>query len=181
VSVVVPEPVPVAEQLHRLFDGAFAAPYSERREDLEPFLALRISSAPYALRALEIVGLATARKIVPLPSTLPAMLGLTAVRGRLLPVYGLDSLLGEEPANRPPRWLALCRGPDPVALAFAEIEGHLLLPRSEVFAAEGSASGRRHVRELVRAGAEVRGVIDVSSLVESIGECVRAQGPIKEG
>jgi chemotaxis signal transduction protein len=180
VSHATPEAVLSAEMSRRAFDGVFAAPLSTRRQDLEPFLTLRISSSAYAVRVLEIAGLATARKIVPLANAVPAMLGLTAVRGRLFPVYCLQALLGDLPPSEPPRWFVLCSGVDPLALGFAELEGHVLLPRSELFAASPGEGRRRHVRELVRAADEVRGVIDVSSLVEAIQERVSAEGPMKE-
>jgi chemotaxis signal transduction protein len=169
-----------AEELRRAFDGAFAAPSEGRRRDLEPLLTLRIASAAYAVRVLDIAGFATARRIVPLTSALPAMLGLTAVRGSLFPVYSLDGLLGDEAATEPPQWFLLCGHADPVALAFARFEGHVLLSPSERLAVNAGDGQRKHVRELVRVADEVRGVIDVSSLVELIQERVSASRPIKE-
>jgi chemotaxis signal transduction protein len=177
---VAPEAVLVPEQMRRVFDRAFAAPYSERRQDLEAFLTLRISTTAYALRVLGIAGLASARKIVPLGNAFPAMLGLTAVRGRLFPVYSLAALLGAEPAGDAPRWLVLCAGVDPVALGFTELEGHVLLPRSAIFATTGGGGERTHVRELVHAEDRVRGIIDVSSLVATIHGMIRAHRPSKE-
>jgi chemotaxis signal transduction protein len=185
VSVVVPGSVLSAEPLRRAFDRTFATPTAERAEDLESFLTLRIGSTGYAMRVLAIAGLTNARRIVPLAGARPAMLGLTAVRGRLFPVYSLEALVGEESASAPPRWFVLCAGADPLALGFAQFEGHVLLPRSEVFAAGGGERGRGHVRELLRAADEVRAVIDTSSLVEAIraetiGQSMSAVGPLKE-
>lgn len=169
-----------AEELRRAFYGAFAAPSEERRLDLEPLLTLRIGSAAYAVRVLDIAGFATARRIVPLGSPLPAMLGLAAVRGSLFPVYSLEALLGDQATSEPPQWFLLCGHADPVALAFAHFEGHVLLSRSERLATSAGEGPRRHVRELVRVADEVRGVIDVSSLLETIQERVSASRPIKE-
>jgi chemotaxis signal transduction protein len=169
-----------AETLRRAFDSAFASPFPERREDLDAFLTLRVSSTAYTMRVLEIAGLAPARSIVPLPSALPALLGLTAVRGSVYPVYCLEALLGGEPANESPGWFVLCEGTHPVALAFAQLEGHVVLSRSEFYPANRDEGPRRHVRELVRVADEMRGVIDVASLVEAIHERVSAGMPIKE-
>lgn len=169
-----------AEELRRAFDDAFAAPSEGRRQDLEPMLTLRIGSAAHAIRVLDIAGFAAARRIVPLGSPLPAMLGLAAVRGTLFPVYSLEALLGDEAASEPPQWFLLCGQADPVALAFAHFEGHVLLSRSERLATSAGEGPRKHVRELVRVADEVRGVIDVSSLLETIQERVSASRPIKE-
>jgi chemotaxis signal transduction protein len=166
--------------LRRAFDSAFAAPSSKQGQELQRFLMLRIASRGYAMRVLEIAGFATARKIVPLASALPALLGLTALRGRFLPVYSLERLLGVESADVPPRWFVVCGGADPVALGFAEFEGHVLLSRPEVFAATDGASPRKYARELVRTADGVRGVIDVSSLLEAIRQRVSASEPVKE-
>ncbi len=179
-TVAAPGSMLSAEELRRAFDGAFAAPSEGRRQDIESFLTLRIASAAYAVRVLDIAGFATARPIVPMVSALPAMLGLAAVRGTLFPVYGLEALLGEEPTSESPGWFLLCGDTDPVALAFTVFEGHVLLPRPERLAAGAGEGQRRHVRELVRAGGEVRGIIDIGSLVEAIQERVAASRPPKE-
>jgi chemotaxis signal transduction protein len=179
-KVVTPGPMLSAEELRRTFDGAFAMPSEARRQDLEPLLTLRIASAAYAVRVLDIAGFATARRIVPLGSPLPAMLGLAAVRGILFPVYSLEALLGDQTTSAPPRWFLLCGHQDPVALAFADFEGHALLSRSEWRATSGGEGRRKHVRELVRMADEMRGVIEVSSLLETIQERVSASRPIKE-
>ena len=177
-SIVTPEEAASAsaEQLRRAFDQGFSVGHAEKRADAEPFVTLRVGSTAYALAVHEIAGFAAARKIVPLPSALPGLLGLTAVRGGLWPVYGLESLLGGE-ADEPPRWLILCRGADPVALGFARFEGHALLSRSARFAASEGQGLRAHVRELVRADDGVRGVIDVDSVVMAIQKRV---GPSNE-
>lgn len=176
-SAMEPRSAPSAQHLRRQFDDGFAEPASERRQDFEPFLTLRIASTAYAVRLSEIAGFAAARKIVPLTSRLPGMLGLAAVRGSLLPVYCLEALLHDEAAAEP-RWFLLCRGQEPMALSFAQFEGHVLVPRSARLAAKGAEG--RHVQELVQVDNEVRGIIAVSSLAEAIRESVAAQRPVKE-
>jgi chemotaxis signal transduction protein len=173
------EPGLSAGQLRRAFDAGFAVPPVERRADLEPFLALRIASTAYAVRLLEIAGVAPATKIVRLASDLPGMLGLAAVRGVLLPVYDLQALLGGEPATGLPSWFLLCGRVDRVALSFSGFEGHVLVSRADVHAADGESRGR-HVRELARVSGAVRAVIDVHSLVGAIQQRVPAVGPTKE-
>jgi chemotaxis signal transduction protein len=164
-------------ELRREFDAVFAAPPAEEGTPLVPFLTFRIASIGYALRVLDLAGVLAARKIVPLASRLPGLLGLSAVRGTLLPVYDLGTWLGASEAETP-RWFVLCGSPHPVALAFGHFEGHVLLDASERLPASGREG--RHVRELVRTGTEVRGVVDLSSLLVAIEEAVAAQGPLKE-
>jgi chemotaxis signal transduction protein len=180
VSVMAPGSRLSAGELRRAFDGAFAAPSEGPARDLESFLTLRVASAGYAVPVLDIAGFAAARRIVPLASALPALLGLAAVRGTLLPVYGLEALLGDVASTEPPRWFLLCGRQDPVALGFARFEGHVRLSRSERLGTDAGEGPRMHVRDVVRVAGEVRGVIDLSSIVEVIEERVSGSRPIKE-
>ncbi len=167
-----------AELLRRAFDDAFARSTVERRQDAEPYLALRVAATPYAIAVRQIGGFAPARKIVPWASPLPAMLGITAVRGRLYPVYSIEALLAQS-TNDEPRWLILCGGAEPVALSVAAFEGHVQVPSAARFAVGDDHKHLRHVQELVRIFDEVRGVIHVPSLLDAIKARV-ASGLTKE-
>jgi chemotaxis signal transduction protein len=167
-----------ADELRQRFDLAFAAPPVERDRGFEPLLAVRIGAAAYALRVPEIAGFAAARKIVPLPSRIAGMLGLAGLRGVVVPVFSLAAWIGYSGGEDPPRWFALCGGADPIALAFADFDGYLELPRSAL--SDAADAGRMHVRQVVRAQGEVRGVIDVPSVVKAIQEKVAAAHAIKE-
>jgi purine-binding chemotaxis protein CheW len=107
------------------------------------------------------------------------MLGLAGIRGNLVPVYALAALLGHE-AREPPRWFALSSGSDRVALAFAELEGYLERPRSEVRAAAEGEARRAHVRERLHAPDGVRAIIELASLAAAIEERVATATVIKE-
>jgi purine-binding chemotaxis protein CheW len=169
-----------AEELRRAFDANFAAPPARRIEDIEQLLALRIGGTAYALPVLDIAGYSAARPIVAIPSPIPELLGLAGVRGTLLPVYSLEALLGRPVGSEPPRWFVQCKGADPVALGFSVFEGHLDLPRSGIRATTGGEDAARHVRRLLRAGDEVRAVIDVASVLKAIRERVAALESSKE-
>jgi chemotaxis signal transduction protein len=173
-------PLAPAEQLRREFDAAFAARPSDVADGLEAFVALRIGGDPYLARMVEIVGFAAARKIARLPGSPPALLGLAGVRGAVVPVYGLDVLLGYPPAHDVPRWFVLCGGADVAALAITDFEGHVRLPRARLPASAQHPSGRRHVGELVRVGDETRAVIDVASVVTAIEDMVASSRTTKE-
>ena len=179
-------PGAVVEELRRRFDAAFVVAPVDRDEDLESFLAVKIGNEKYALRVRDVTGFAAARKIVPLPSPIAEMLGLAGIRGSVVPVFSLAAMIGYEQAQDPPRWFLLCRAAEPIALGFDEFEGYLELPsadRSELAeAGDGDAprASRDHVRHVVRARGEVRGVIDVPSVVTAIEAKVAAALAVKE-
>ena len=175
-----------ADEMRRRFDRAFAAAPVDRSEDLDAFLAMRIDGDGYALRVREVAGFAAARKIVPLPSPIAELLGIAGIRGSVVPVFSLAALLGYARADESPRWFVLCAGAEPIALGFRDFDGYLELPRPDVSAlgeggeASDRGAGRAHVRHVVRAPGEMRGVIDVPSVVRAIQGKVAAAAAIKE-
>jgi purine-binding chemotaxis protein CheW len=166
--------------LRRAFDHTFASPRGQARDEVEQLLAIRVAGHPCALKVREIAGLATGRRIVSLPSQLPELLGIAGIRGALVPVYGLSALLGYDQGTAQHRWLVQCGTEEPIALAFEEFEGHLRAPRSDVYVANRTEAARRHVKEVVRAGAMVRAVVDIASVVEAVKARGRPGNPSKE-
>src|ERR1700748_3867166 len=110
--------------LRAAFDGAFAEPPPRGEEALEKFLAVRAGGGLFAFRLAEIAGVAVDRKLTPLPSPVPELLGLTGLRGRLVPVYSLTALLGGAPESAAGRWLVLVADGH-VALATEGVAGYL--------------------------------------------------------
>ena len=157
-----------AAELRRAFDQTFAAPPGVAAEPLEDFLGVRVAGDLYALRVRELSALAKSGKIVPLPSRVPELLGLTGVRGALVPVYDLAALLGYGSAGENLRWLALCGAHDAIGLAFHEFEGHFRTSRSSVFAAERADAKREHVAEFVRTGTAVRAILNLPSVLAAV-------------
>lgn len=165
--------------LRGAFDQAFASPPSVVAEETEDLLLIRIGGDPYALRSREMTGLSTGKKIAPLPSARPELVGIVGIRGSLLPVYSLAVLLGYGAHPASSRWLALWRGAAPVGLAFQEFEGFARARRADMHAAEG-ASARRHVRAVARLGEGARPIVDISSTIEVITLRAGAAGSSKE-
>lgn len=174
-------PAKTAEALRREFDASFARTPAAEAEAAEDLLALRVAGAPYAIRVREIRGVAAARKVVPLPTRLPELLGLTGMRGELIPVYSLAALLGYARDAGPPRWLAFGGGRGLVALAFDAVDGHLRVSPSDLHAAAETGPGRAHVPEIVRIGAEARPLIRVSSVLEDLSQRIGRAQPAQEG
>lgn len=156
-----------AEALRRAFDAAFAAPPRPARDALVPLLAVRVGGEPMALRVLELAGLVEARRIVPVPSRRPELLGVSGLRGAVVSVYGLARLVGrgDEPE---PRWIALAGGEERVGLAVATLEGHLLVRPDELSPVAAAGEARPHVREILRLERGSRPVLSVPSLLRAI-------------
>lgn len=156
-------------EIRRGFDESFAVALPEQLSKGEPMLAITIEGEPFALRAQEISGVAVSKeKIVPVPSRIPELLGLTGIRGVVVPVFSLARLLGFDSERSQAHWLVFCgERQAPIALAFEAIDRLVEVSPSDVFARE-EALGHRYVNATLREGATLRGVIGISALVEHI-------------
>jgi chemotaxis signal transduction protein len=162
------------------FDQAFALPPAVLAQETEDVLLVRIGGDPYAMHSRDLSGLATGKKIAPLPSRRPELIGIVGIRGNLVPVYSLMTLLGYGANSPSSRWLALSRGPGAAGLAFQEFEGFVRVRKEDVHAAE-SLNARRHIREVVRSGELTRPVVDIASVLEALRAHAGSAGPTKEG
>jgi purine-binding chemotaxis protein CheW len=156
-----------ATALRRGFDLSFAAerqPDSAPRED---FLGIRLQDEPYAIRLSEISGLFACQQIAPVPSDIPALLGLAGFRGAVVPVYDLNNLLGHS-RSETTRWLAIAAG-TPVALAFDVFDGHIRVFREAIVARASNDISRQHVREFARTANLVRPIVHIPSVLDAIG------------
>ena len=164
-----------AGSLREAFDRAFAvAPriHDDNREDL---LGIAIAGEPYALRLSAVAELVAGRPVTRLVGGAPGLLGIAGLRGALVPVFDLAALLGRDD-RVPPRWLALTTGEPRVALAFAQLDGHLRVPR-EAIAADADAGARRHVRDVVRTGDLLRPIVHVASILDTLAAHAAASPP----
>lgn len=165
-----------ALELRRAFDDSFARPARGRVADVERLLQLRCGADAHAFRLRDIGGLTAARKIVPIASAIPEVLGLAGVRGNLVPVYSLAALLGYGSESEAPRWFVSVREGEPIAFGFARLEGYVELATSALHAGKAP---RTHVQALAHRQAEngqqTIAVLDVASLVAAIQQ--RAQEP----
>jgi purine-binding chemotaxis protein CheW len=149
-----------AAALRREFDAQFAgAPRAI--PDTEDFLLVRVGARPYALRLVQLGGIAKGRVLVSAPARSPGFLGLAGIRGMVVGVYGMATLLsGEERASSTP-WLALSGGDDPVALAFEQLDAFARVESSSVHDdADGDAPGRL-TRGVLKTPLAARPVVDL--------------------
>ena len=156
-----------AAALRDAFDGTFARPPVSGNTEAEDLLAIRVAGQPYALRLNEITGLVSQSPVVAVPAGTPALLGVTGIRGAVVPVFDLPLLLGFAPDPDPP-WLVLCGAEPAIGLAFAGFEGYLRLD-PEAFQTGGDATPRDpFVQTLVATADGVRAVLSVPRLITAI-------------
>jgi hypothetical protein len=163
-------------ELRRAFDANFSERHPEADLAVERFLAVRACGALFAFRLSEIAGVAVDRKLTPLPTPVPELLGLTGVRGRLVPVYSLTALLGGAAESDVARWLVLV-AEGRIALATQGIASYL-----SGHARDLVPSSRRDdpCPETLTVAGDSYGVVGVPSLVKNIAARVAAVRPRQE-
>lgn len=136
-----------AATLRAEFDNAFARAADATHPAADGFLHVRVGGDGYALRVLEFEEITRAARVVPLPSSDPAFVGLTSLRGAMVPVFSPAVLLGYPSPAVPGSWLARCRHAEGmIAFAFEATEGFTrTAPYSRPFSEGGGA-----VRPLLR-------------------------------
>jgi chemotaxis signal transduction protein len=164
-----------ANELARAFDEDFARPIAPRAVSAEDLLAIRIGADPYAMVRGELGGLFADRPVTLLPGDTPGLLGISGFRGALVPVYDLIAVIGGSRATTAtPRWLVVAAGVQ-VALAFDHFEAYARVPREAIATEVGAAAG--HARRAARFADELRPILDVASIVESLRARARARNP----
>ncbi|MBI1776730.1 MAG: chemotaxis protein CheW [Proteobacteria bacterium] len=157
-----------AATLRRAFDGVFAeAPRVESRLFVN-LLLLRAGDAAYALRLSDIAGLHRGLRISRLPSPTPMLLGISAFRGGIVPVYDLRALLGHVPAADA-RWVVLAGQAPAFGLAFDEFEGQVRVPSEAIAPADRPGAAQGLVREMARVDQRVRSILHMPSVIETVG------------
>ncbi len=167
-------------ELRRAFDRSFALPPPVASEELEDLLAIRVAGDPYAVRLRDIAGVVAGRRVVPIPAAAPDLLGLAGIRGGVVPVFGLASILGYGQAPGAPRWLLLCGAEDPIALGFADFEGYLRVPKSALHADENVRRARHYLTEVASMDTGARAVIGIPLVVATIRNRSGRNRPAKE-
>jgi len=158
------DPREAALRLRREFDASFARAPAVEREVRADYLAIRAGGDPYAVRVAEIAGVHADRTVVPVPSAVPALLGLLGLRGAIAPVYDLPALLGYAQGAR--RWLILA-GTPAAAFAFDAVEAHVHLAAADLLP-DQDVGPRRHVAGAVRAAGVVRPLLSIASLLAAV-------------
>jgi len=104
-------------------------------------------------------------QVRPVPGARPELLGVSNLRGQILPVVGLAALLGVQRAASPRRLLvAEARGLQ-VGLAVDEVSGIGALPQLEE---QTSDAGPGFLLGAALSGGELIGVVDVPGVCDSL-------------
>jgi purine-binding chemotaxis protein CheW len=151
-------------ELRRGFDHGFTLPAAEEVDDLLDLLLVRIGREPYALRLAQLGALEADRTITPVPSENTELLGIAGVRGTVVAVFDLASLLGS-PRPESTRWIVLAKGA-PLAFAFNVFDGQVGV-RPDTIASAGVGRGAL-VPEVVMKDSTHIPLLDVPALVTSL-------------
>jgi len=164
-----------AAELRQAFDRSFARAADADRPPSEDLLAIRVGGDAFAVRFAEVAGVFVDCKLAPLPGSAPQLIGLTALKGRVLPVYDLGALLGYPAAAAARSWLVAAGAP--VALAFDRFDGHLRVAREAVTPRRSADANQPFVDEAVRTERLIRPIIRVASVVKAIESLARRARP----
>jgi len=175
-----PLPMTRVRELQDAFDRTFSEPPRASVGQHEDFLAITLGSDPYAMRLSDVAALFLSRHITGLPGSVPALLGLVALRGALVPAYDLGSLLGY-PKSASARWLAVILD-GRVAVGFGQFDGHVRVSRDAIAEAPsgGTASRQPLVRESLHIEGGVRPIVHLPSVLEAVAAMVRHAARPKE-
>lgn len=153
-------------EMRRAFDEAFAMEPSLADEASERLLTLRISGDRFAVRMSEVGGIARCPRVEPLPSRVPALLGLTGLRGELTPVYALALLLGY-PVPETPRWILLSKRAPTTGLAIEDFGGCIPVGTAAFVEIE-RPQGPWRMNSCVRVQDALHAMIDLDAVFQSL-------------
>ena len=176
-----------AADFRHAFDKAFASSrVSGNAADGEDFLTIRIGGDGYAIRLREIGGLVKRRRIVACPSIVPEFQGVAGVRGTLVSVYSLATLLGYGISADAAPWLLLCNAKtsegteETIGFAFPEFLGFVRALPGQIYSArDHDAPSNQSVRtaQFLRNGGEVRAIVAIRRLLKRcLGQGTEVRG-----
>jgi hypothetical protein len=146
-----------AAEMRTEFDLAFSRVPVSTETDLTDVLALRIGDEACLLRLSDIAEVIARPMLTPVPTSAPAMLGITAGRG--VPVAGYDTglLLGRSPVL--PHWLVLVAAEPAIGLVFEHFDGYQQI-------SNGSTGDRR--------------LLEMPALIDAVTRLTRHRSPSQE-
>jgi chemotaxis signal transduction protein len=172
-----------AAQLRQAFDHSFALPPPADSPEVQDLLMIRVAGDPYAIGLVDITEIVTGRSIVSVPAATAGLLGLAGIRGGIVPVFGLSSILGYGPDSGLPRWMVLCGAEEPIALAFSDFEGYLRLPTSALHAEDNFSAANektKYLNQIARTPDGVRAVVSIALILATIRNRISQHRPTKE-
>lgn len=153
------------ERLRQDFDSSFARPWAPARIESNTVLCFTVAEHRLAAPLTELHSIARAGPLVPVPSRSPALLGLTVLRARILPVYSLMVLLEIPAAPTELCWLAVLRGYRPAALAIDALAGYA---DDQMVSQTSEGTMPRFAKGLVHCGDQLHVLLDCAAICEAI-------------
>ena len=152
-----------AETLRHSFDRTFAEPAISHEEETVDLLVVDAGPRRLALRLRQVRGIRKCPRAVPVPSDAPGLVGLGAVRGELIALYGLAPLVCHPPvAPEPGDWVVLCGAA--IGLVFDALHRQIRVPASALMRA-GPDARAPHSDAWVEVDGERWRVLDIPSLL----------------
>ena len=163
-------------QLRQAFDQVFSLPPPAEVASVESLIAIRVAGKAFAMQLRQIAGLARVRRIVPLPSRIPELLGIAGIRGAIVPVWNLADLLGLEARPENIHWLVLAKTEAVVAFGFEEFEAQVEIAGEAMYREPDAGEGGGL---LARLEGGVRPVVDVLRYTQEIQSRAGLVGPAR--
>jgi chemotaxis signal transduction protein len=163
--------------LRASFDRAFSEPERDQAETRIDLLLIRVGRERFALKFSEIAALEADRTITAVPSEHSELVGIAGMRGAVVAVFDLATLL-ELPRPDGPRWLVLAKGA-PIAFAFTGFEGQKSVRPEALASTEPGGAGRFRAVVKIDEREDNRvslPVIDIPALVVLVDRRSRSRG-----
>lgn len=167
-------------RLRHAFDESFGVPAAPQ-EELVDFLLVQVATSRFALRLSEISGVVKGQAVVRIPTRRRELLGLSCVRGAVLSVYSMATILGLPETASSTSWLALSERPDPVAVAFLALDGFVRVPRSSAPQAPGSEGLPRLTLGVLNVEATACPIVDLRRMFDGIRRPAESAGRTRSG
>ena len=163
----------------REFDSSFTVPAVISRKHVHLVVRIRVSDRIFAVKRDELTGISKLKQVLPIPSSASALLGITTVRGTLVPVFDLAAMLGLTSSREQAAWTLLINRATPVGLAFDDFEGQSEVFSGNFFDGDPPQAGS-YFHQIAETDAGKLPVLDIAGLLESIrknaGQSTPAQG-----
>jgi len=162
-----------ALQLRAEFDQSFTLAPAEPATDEREFVIVKAGGTSFALPVTGLSGIERQKVIVPVPSKLPALLGLAGVRNGIVPVFSLAKVLGiVDSGLREEELIALIKVTDTdgsnisaeqlVGLAFDEVVQFARVSGLQIFAGSSSQDTTLEYEE------QLHTIVDLPTLIAQL-------------
>lgn len=160
-----------AEQLREAFDQSFTKAVVTDTARWLDFLQIRLDGRAHVLALDEVACLLPLTWVTPIPSPLPALIGVIGHKGDIVPVYDLRIVLGRS-ATVAPRWMVISRQPN-LALAFDAFDKHVRYQDEAVARPAGGVSASDHIQMHLQADGQTWPIVSLASVGHGIQYAAR--------